>query len=391
MSTSVAKQKIKCFLRMMGGSVLRIFRRRVLLPEKPQRLLVLSIHYLGDSFWVLQAVHFLKKRFPETEIHLMLRREFGELFYGVLPPEQIHVVTAMISDRKREKVSWRAIFRALREYRTRFDCVLDLSGNRYSAIASFLLRPRCSCGFSGDEFGFLYDIRLPDEESASFPLQFRPLLAARALCGTTLRTEEEKGKKIGHIPASGSESGSGSEPDSDSEADFSLPDRMQPPILRNPLEEILRKYGIPSSHLALLMPGAGWKAKEWGDENFTETARLLKASGFHVYILGSQTEEARCVKIASDSGTDVLTGLPLGELFSLLSGAELFVGNDSGPGHISASFHHALCISLFTGATPVYHAPVGANVVALDESEAPVSPEDVLTVVRTRLFHKPQA
>jgi ADP-heptose:LPS heptosyltransferase len=52
----------------------------------------------------------------------------------------------------------------------------------------------------------------------------------------------------------------------------------------------------------------------------------------------------------------VLRGAPLSEVKSLMAGAQIFIGNDSGPAHIAAAFGVPV-VALFGASNPVTWAP----------------------------------
>ena len=153
---TVLKKIINTVLTCLGQ-----LRGKKCMPEQPGRIGVIACHWLGDTFWASQTIPSLKQRFPDAEIHIFLRRDFADLFYRMIAPENIHLVPEVISDRKRENFSWTKLIAAARKYRPlNFDLVIDLTGNRYSALFARLLKPAYSIGFEGDELGALYSIRI---------------------------------------------------------------------------------------------------------------------------------------------------------------------------------------------------------------------------------------
>ena len=92
-------------------------------------------------------------------------------------------------------------------------------------------------------------------------------------------------------------------------------------------------------------PGATDPRRRWPSPRFAEiTARFVRAGGSAVVVGGSQ--DARAAKqIAASAGADCDaervrcgTELTMSELVGILSGADVFAGNDSGPRHLA----HAL-------------------------------------------------
>jgi ADP-heptose:LPS heptosyltransferase len=81
--------------------------------------------------------------------------------------------------------------------------------------------------------------------------------------------------------------------------------------------------------------------KQWPNQNFAAVGRALVAAGLAVVLVGDQTMLADCAEIARLIGTqDVFNlagNIPLEKLPNVLTGARLFVGNDSGPGHMAAA------------------------------------------------------
>ena len=69
-------------------------------------------------------------------------------------------------------------------------------------------------------------------------------------------------------------------------------------------------------------------------ERFIELARHLQASsGLHPIFVAAQDDEA-----SPFCDFQVIAGAPLSRVKSLLRGASLFIGNDSGPAHMAAAF-----------------------------------------------------
>lgn len=125
-------------------------------------------------------------------------------------------------------------------------------------------------------------------------------------------------------------------------------------------QKIVSKLSKP---IAVLHPGARHPLKKWGYERFLALATLLSQRGFSVLI------------IADDNKFDErITGrLELQQLVGLLSCAELFVGNDSGPVHIAASLGTPT-LSIFGPTHPALgFAPRGqfANSITADLSCSP--------------------
>jgi heptosyltransferase-1 len=289
---------------------------------------LVACHWIGDTFWATQVVPALIERFPTAALYAVTKPLCADLWHGVLPPERILPVAEVVSDRRREAVRWNGLRRRASRLRALdFDLVIDLTGNRYSALFSFLLRPRRSLAFGGGELGWLYSRRVGIPPACHLSEQpFRliePLLAGL-------------------------------------EKPFAYALPLRPPKPASAPEAVLGPLGLAGKGYHVLAPGAGWAAKRWPLERFAEVGRMLKGRGSAIAVTGSAAEAKLCEELANRlGGACLFVGKPVGQVVALLSAAEGVLANDSGVAHLAAAMNRRTA-AVFTGATdPRLCRPLG--------------------------------
>jgi heptosyltransferase-3 len=131
---------------------------------------------------------------------------------------------------------------------------------------------------------------------------------------------------------------------------------------------------------AVIHPFASSLEKTWPAERFTRAAQYLAQScGIHAVFLAGPDDDPEPF-----SQFRVWRNAPLAEVKSLCSGAQLFLGNDSGPAHVAAAFG-VPSIVLFGASDPVTWAPwrTESQVLTSREGIGGISPEDVITAIET--------
>lgn len=102
---------------------------------------------------------------------------------------------------------------------------------------------------------------------------------------------------------------------------------------------LLERAGLADSRFAAIVPGSVWATKRWPAEGFARVAAGLVADhGLAVALLGTEAEAELCGRVAglAGSGVSVIAGdTSLGAAAAVISSASVFVGNDSGPTHMS--------------------------------------------------------
>ena len=98
-------------------------------------------------------------------------------------------------------------------------------------------------------------------------------------------------------------------------------------------------------------PFAATPEKTWPQERFVAVATQLQSAGLEPMILAGPADDA-----SPFSQFQVFRNAPLADVKTLMSGASLFVGNDSGPAHIAAAFGVPVVV-LFGPSNPVTWAP----------------------------------
>lgn len=88
------------------------------------------------------------------------------------------------------------------------------------------------------------------------------------------------------------------------------------------------------SHLVLLHTGAAQPVRVWPLDRYLLVARKLRASGYPVRVLCDPDQLAWW---RSAGEQDVSAPQSINQLMSVMDEAAVFVGNDSGPGHVAAS------------------------------------------------------
>jgi ADP-heptose:LPS heptosyltransferase len=135
---------------------------------------------------------------------------------------------------------------------------------------------------------------------------------------------------------------------------------------------------------AVIHPFAATPEKTWPAENFLAVARQLRsAAALEPIFLAGPGDDPTPFR-----DFRVWTNEPLDRVKKLLSGAQLFVGNDSGPAHIAAACWRPVVV-LFGPSDPVVWAPwrTESRVLASPEGIERISVEQVIEAMVALKVH----
>ncbi|HEY7334629.1 MAG TPA: glycosyltransferase family 9 protein [Bryobacteraceae bacterium] len=265
------------------------------LPEGA-RLAVIRLRSLGDCVLTTPALGLLKQYRPDLRIAVVVENRFRAVF------EENPDIDYILPPSAREILGWRA------------DLALNLHGGSRSMALTAASAARIRAGFGHHRYSVVYSHAIPiaqeilGEErtvhtaehiaSAMFWLGVPRTAVPRAkLCGTGWSEARNKPKLVLH-------------------------------------------------------PFASEPAKTWLADRFLAVAEELRGSnGLDPVFLAGPGDDVRPF-----AGFEIWNNAPLARVKSLMAGAHLFVGNDSGPAHMAAAFGVPV-IALFGASDPSIWGP----------------------------------
>jgi ADP-heptose:LPS heptosyltransferase len=292
-------------------------------------------NWLGDTFWAAQVIPTLRRDYPDAEMFAGVKGFSIPLLTGLVRPENILTLNGVVSDRTREKLSVRRFVADLHSVRKkRFDWVIDLTGNYFSALFTWLSGCGYSSGGNVDAFSFLYSNYVPERRFAGQHLSCRPFV--------TLSQD--------------------------------VPECLAPPNLALKPDEILGKMGLDSSRpYAVIQRGAGWATKTIPGHFLEAVARHLLEAGFAVLVSGGPSEKAELTRFAKAVPGIQPFSRSLSEIIALVCHADLYVGGDTGLTHIAAA-GEANVVAIYCPSNPDYSFPKGPRV-SLLQPKCPIMRE----------------
>jgi ADP-heptose:LPS heptosyltransferase len=332
----------------LGGA---IFSRKSERPAHIERVLVLRPDHLGDVLFSFPALKSLREKLPDARIDLLI----GPWARPLIPPnpkdlygiELLEFTAPWLERPKNVRFGLKATWRLARLLRGRsrelggpYDLAVDMRGDFQLILAARLAGVRYLAGSGRTGLGFFLDAEV-DEQEGRHQVERNLALVESAGFGSLETTN---------------------------------------PDLRLAEEEVeqgralLRTHGVDGSKIVIGMHlGAGSPTKIWGVDKFAQLIRrTLTNMPSQVVIFGGEDDRAVTddVLIAlrgtrTEGGVVDLCGkLPgLRSYMMAVSQCALFVGNDSGPGHIAAALGVPV-ISVFSSTNdPAEWGPRGPSVV----------------------------
>ena len=153
----------------------------------------------------------------------------------------------------------------------------------------------------------------------------------------------------------------------------------------DPLPRVHPYEGEKESELAgdgpyvAIHPGSGGAKKSWPINRFAELGRALTATGQRPVYLCGPIERERPDTLAAFADSKVITP-DLRDLPTVLRGAQLFIGNDSGPGHLAAAVG-TRTLSLFGPTDSAVWRPIGEGCEVVEAPHGELAQLTVKTIL----------
>jgi ADP-heptose:LPS heptosyltransferase len=245
------------------------------------RVAVIRLRSLGDCVLTTPALSLAKHFRPDLKLSVVVEDDFASVFTGNPDVDQILAPSAASLARLRPHLA------------------LNLHGGATSVRLMLAAAAGLRAGFGHFRFQPMYNVRIP---------------RAQEILGPEILKMDRKVHTAEHLAS----------------AMF---------YLGVPPAEIprARLFAAPCSRsgpYAVMHPMASSREKTWPHENFLALAGHLETHlGLETVFVAGANED-----LSAFSAYPCIQGAPLEEVKSLLAGASLFVGNDSGPAHIAAAF-----------------------------------------------------
>ena len=239
-----------------------------------QRVLFIRLRSLGDCVLTTPAFALLKHAFPSIRTAVVVEDRFAPLFTG--NPD----INEVLPPRIRSVVAFHA------------DLCVNLHGGTRSIALTAASAATYRAGFAHFRGGAVYNIRIP---------------TAQEILGVDRKVHTAE-----HLAS----------------AMFYL----GTPATWIPRACLFAPAPDPAERpYAVIHPFASAPDKTWRADGFLEIARSLH--GMDVRFIGAADDD-----MSPFTEFQTIAGAPLKQTMSLVSGASLFLGNDSGPAHIAAAY-----------------------------------------------------
>ena len=265
------------------------------------RVAVIRLRSLGDCVLTTPALEILKRARPDLRIAVVVEDRFRAVF------ERNPDIEALFAP------SWRE----LREWAPEF--CLNLHGGNASARLTALSGAPQRAGFAHYRWPRLYNVRIP---------------RAQEILGEerTVHTAEHLASAMFYLGV---------------------------PRVEIPRAKLFAAVSPKVRAYAVVHPVASQPDKTWHAAGFLRAARFLHESLDldPVFIAGPGED------LSAFRAYRTVIGAPLGEIKSLLSGAAMFLGNDSGPAHMAAAFGLPVVVIFGASDPAIWHPWRTASVV----------------------------
>ena len=290
-----------------------------------QRLLVVGPSWVGDMMMAQSLLMLLSSRTPTCQLDV-LAPEWSKPLLARMP----EVSSAISSPFQHGQFGLSARYRLGKSLRSdKYDQAILLPNSFKSALVPFWANIPKRTGYVGEfRYGLLNDARKLDKQALT--------------------------KTVQRFVALGLNEGQ------------SLPDPLPEPYLRtedHAVRDSLTAVGVatPGSPVLALCPGAEYgPAKRWPTRHYATVAQHYLASGWHVWLFGSDKDRSVCSKInrLSGNGCEDLSGRTgLGQAIDLMSLASAAVSNDSGLMHIAAALKLPM-VAIYGSSDPGFTPPL---------------------------------
>jgi lipopolysaccharide heptosyltransferase II len=272
--------------------------------KKVQRVLVVRLRSIGDTVLVTPSLLALRRFLPDAQIDVLLEDWVAPVLEG------FDAVDNIITVRKDDLKSSLRIARKIRQ--NRYDVAYNLHGGTTGTFFVRASGARHRVGFESYRYGFLYNTAHPSPAifwNRDIVHSAEQQLALLGFSGIPV-ADKPKTRLVVTDAARAS--------------------------IENKLKD---KIQNPESKIALLHPATAFATKQWATENFAQIAGLLQTKGFAIAAVAApkEFEVLEQLKKISRVPIHTFTDLSLPEITALASGAEIFVGNDSGIAHIAGA------------------------------------------------------
>jgi heptosyltransferase-3 len=239
------------------------------------RIAIIRLRSMGDCVLTTPAIEILKATRPDLVIGVVVEDRFAAIFEG-------HpAVSAILPPSYAAIFGWRPAL------------CLNLHGGTRSMLLSLASRAPIRAGFGHHRGAFLYHVRIP---------------RAQEVLGVerTVHTAEHLASSMFYLGC---------------------------PVQRIPRARVFAEPRPRTGRYAVLHPVAAASYKTWHAQGFLAAAEHVQRTySLEPVFIGGAGDDMTAFR-----GYRCVTGAPLGQVKSLLAGASLFVGNDSGPAHIAAA------------------------------------------------------
>ena len=270
--------------------------------------MVIRLRSLGDTVLTTPALALLKRHRPDLRVVVVLEKPFGEVLDG--NPD----VAAVISLQRSAGLGGRLqAVRLIRQEKP--SLCLNLHGGPASAWLTALSGARFRAGFEHFRPALPYNVRIPRAQRILGRGDNEPV-----------HTAEHHASAIFHLGV---------------------------PVAETARAVLNAERSPREKPYAVLHVSAAYFTKQWSAEGFRRVAASIREPhGLEPVIIAGPGEDQILEAFA---GFECLSALSIRSLKSLLAGACLFVGNDSGPAHIAAAFGVPCAVVFGSSNSAVWH------------------------------------